>query len=166
MHKLTRTLVFSSLLFVVAATNLIEHAHAGDGCCDRCGCVGSCQKICRLVRADKKITTVCWGCKREDFCVNGRSTYLGRECDIVCDDETDPKAPCTQPKKLSWGSWAPNGCASIYTRTKLMKRTITKTVPSFKYVVEELCSECEAKVEVPEIPPGVQVPPPPKTDIK
>lgn len=165
MRIVSGQIALGAVLLLMAVTNFVERLHAADGCCSRCGCVDGCQKICRLVCEEKKITTTCWGCKREDFCVNGPSVYTGRDCDIVC-DEDDLKAPCTEPKKFSWGLWAPGGCAKVYTRSKLMKRTITKTVPSFKYVVEELCPQCQAQCEIPEVPAGVEVPPPPKTDAK
>lgn len=165
MKTVTVRILCGLALVLLAVTNFVQRAHAADGCCDRCGCTDDCQKICRLVCEEKKITATCWGCKREDFCVNGRSIYAGQQCEYIC-DETDPKAPCTQPKKMVWGEWIPGGCAKVYTRSKLMKRTITKTVPSFKYVVEELCPQCEAACVVPEVPAGVEVPPPPKTDAR
>lgn len=43
-----------------------------------------------------------------------------------------------------------------------MKKTVTKTVPSFKWVVEDLCADCEAKTQDAVVPPGIAVPPPPK----
>jgi hypothetical protein len=47
-----------------------------------------------------------------------------------------------------------------------MKKTVTKTIPSFKWVVEDLCTECEAKTQDAVVPPGVTIPPPPKVDAK
>ncbi len=154
-----------SLLTVGAITNIVGQAHAYDRCCAHCGGMEGCQKICRLVCEEKKVTFTCWGCKREDFCLPGPSTRGEEHCELVC-DETDPKAPCTQPKKFIWNDWIPGGCAKVYTKTKLMKRTITKTVPSFKWVVEDLCPQCEANCDVPEVPAGVVVPAPPVTDAK
>jgi hypothetical protein len=45
-----------------------------------------------------------------------------------------------------WFDWFPGG-AKIYTRTKLMRKSEFVTVPSHKWVVEDLCPECTAKVE-------------------
>lgn len=155
-----------SLLSLVAVTNTVGQLHANDGCCAHCGGTDGCRKVCRLVCETKKITTVCWGCKAEDFCVPGPSSVCMRHVDCVCGDDTDPKAPCSQPKKFPWTEWIPASSAKVYTRTKLMKRTITKTVPSFKWVVEELCEQCEANCPVVDVPPGIEVPPPPVTDAK
>ena len=37
--------------------------------------------------------------------------------------------------------------AKLHTRTKLMKKVEVKKVPTYKYVVEDLCAECQAKAE-------------------
>lgn len=167
MHNHSHRIRLWSLLILGAITNIVGQAHAYfDNCCAHCGGMGGCRKVCRLVCEDKKITTTCWGIKREDFCVPGPSIFGGKNCEMVCDDETDPKSPCVQPKKFVWNSWIPGSCGTVYTKNKLMKRTITKTVPSFKWVVEELCSQCEANCETPEVPAGVIVPAPPVTDAK
>lgn len=155
-----------SLMTLATVTNTIGQVHAQDGYC--CHCQGSdgCHKVCRLVCETKKVTVVCWGIQKEDFCVPGRSTLCMTHEECVCGDDTDPKAPCTKPKKFSWNEWIPANNAKIYTKNKLMKRTITKTVPSFKWVVEDLCENCEAQVPVVQVPPGVEVPPPPVTTAK
>ena len=36
------------------------------------------------------------------------------------------------------------GGAKIYTKTKLMKKVETVTVPSYKWVVEDMCVQCAA----------------------
>lgn len=155
-----------SFLTIAVIGNIARPLLANYLCCAHCGGADGCQKVCRLVCETKKITTTCWGCQREDFCAPGPSTLACRHVDYVCGDDTDPKAPCSQPKKLAWAEWIPGGCAKVYTKSKLMKRTITKTVPSFKWVVEDLCPQCEANCQVPEVPEGVKVPPPPVTDAK
>ena len=151
-----------SILALGAMTNIASQVHSSDRCCAQCGGMDGCQKVCRLVCEQKKVTVTCWGCQREDFCLP-RPSVIGEEhCEWVCDNAGDPKAPCTQPKKFIWSDWIPSSCGKVYTKTKLMKRTITKTVPSYKWVVEDLCPQCEANCEVPEVPAGVVVPPPPK----
>ena len=164
-HPSGRLLLWS-MLTLAAVTNTIGQVHAQEGAC--CHCQGSdgCQKVCRLVCETKKVTVVCWGLQKEDFCVPCRSTFCMRHEECVCGDDTDPKAPCTQPKKFPRNEWIPASNAKIYTKNKLMKRTITKTIPSFKWVVEDLCDNCEAQVPVVQVPPGVEVPPPPVTNAK
>jgi hypothetical protein len=57
--------------------------------------------------------------------------------------------------------WGPGGEGRIYTRTKLMKKTVTRKVPGYKWVVEDLCPSCVAALEAPAIPEGVAPPPVP-----
>jgi hypothetical protein len=52
----------------------------------------------------------------------------------------------------------------MYTRTKLMKKTITKTVPTYKWVVEELCPHCQSRCEYASVTPDVALPPVPEED--
>jgi hypothetical protein len=52
-----------------------------------------------------------------------------------------------EPKRFVWSDWFPHG-AQLYTRTKLMRKTEKVTVPSYKWVVEDLCAECAAKQKV------------------
>jgi hypothetical protein len=155
-----------SLLMLAAVTNTIGPIHAQDACCCHCRGTDGCHKVCRLVCETKKVTVVCWGMQTEDFCVPGPSSVCMRHVECVCGDDTDPKAPCTKPKKFPWTEWIPASNAKIYTKNKLMKRTITKTIPSFKWVVEDLCENCEAQVPIVQVPPGVEVPLPPVTNAK
>lgn len=157
-HQLV-SFIAGTLLVLVILVVISSRARAGSSCCAHCGCTDGCQKVCRLVCENKKITTTCWGCQSEDFCVPGPSQANGRYCDVVCNDN-DTKAPCVQPKRFAWTEWIP-GDAKVYTKKKLMKRTITKTVPSYKWVVEDLCPQCAANSEAPAVPPGTPIPPVP-----
>ena len=49
----------------------------------------------------------------------------------------------------------------MYTKTKLMQKKITVKIPSYKWVVEDLCSQCDAECVSAEIKPGTKIPPPP-----
>ena len=93
----------------------------------------------------QKITTTCWGFKSEDFCVPGPSQRGCTHCETVCDECLGPKGPCVQPQKLVWTEWMPGSTAKVYTKKKLMKRTVTKTVPSYRWVVEDVCSQCQTE---------------------
>ena len=147
-------------LAVVMALSTVLLALAGDHCA-HCGCNDGCQQVCRLVREDKKVNIVCWGCKSEDFCAPGRSCRDGRHCEEVCED-CDGEV-CAAPKTFVWYDWKP-GCAKhIYTKKKLMKKTIVKSIPSYKWVVEDICGQCEGKCECAVIEPGVTIPSPPQT---
>lgn len=150
---------------LVLAVTLLAGAlsFAGGGFCDQCGC-GDCCKVCRLVREDKKITVTCWAMKKEKFCLGGPSCPGCEHCEMVCDEKTgDPKAPCAEPKRMVWTEWIPNCHARMFTKNKLMKKTVTKSVPSFKWVVEDLCGECKSKCVPVEVPPGSELPPRPAT---
>jgi hypothetical protein len=150
-----------ALLFTGIAT-LAANATTALGC-DHCGGAGACQKVCRLVCETKKVEITCWGCKCEDFCVPGPSKPGCKHCETVCEDGAegcDPNGVHYQPQKFVWTEWIP-GCATIRTRKKLMKKTITKTIPSYKWVVEDLCPHCQLKAQSATVPAGTAIPQPP-----
>lgn len=164
MQLLFRRAVFGPL--VVFSISLLAAALAyADGLfCSSCGASSGCCKVCRLVREDKKITVTCWASKDEDFCLGGPSRRDCDHCEMVCDEKTsDPKAPCAHPKRMVWSDWIPNCHARMYTKHKLMKKTVTKSVPSFKWVVEDMCGQCKSRIQVVEVPEGSEVPKPPVT---
>lgn len=120
-------------------------SQAGHGRCAHCGCADPCQKVCRLVCEEKKVEVVCWGMKCEDFCLPCPSKPGCEHSECVCQDcEAAAAGICTVPQKFVWSEWCPRG-AKMFTKTKLMKKVETKTVPSYKWVVEDLCSGCCAK---------------------
>jgi hypothetical protein len=155
-----RTLYSCGLLTAFLMAPVVARA---DGHCARCGTTEPCQKVCRLVVEDKKVDVVCWGAKCEDFSVPGPSRPGCQNCESVC-GSTDGST-CAAPKKFVWTDWTP-GSAQAYSRKKLMKKTVSKTVPSHKWVVEDLCHQCEATSEGATVVPGVLVPPPPVADAK
>jgi hypothetical protein len=165
MRQNIRRILALAILLVLA---LAVRAAAGEGCCAHCGCADGCQKVCRLVEEDKKVETICWGCKCEDFCVHGPSKRGCKHCKDVCetcDDGCDCEATHAEPKKFVWYDWIP-GCAKVHTRKKLMKKVVVTKVPSFKWVVEDLCPKCDADCESAEVPPGVELPAPPAVNAK
>ena len=122
-------------------------AVAQERCCAQCGCHERVSKICRLVREEKKITATCWGVEEEAFCVNGPSCEGCIHCESICKKDKGDKADakvCSEPKTLTWTNWIPRANASVFTKKKLMKKTVTKSVPSFRWVVEDLCDHCRA----------------------
>ncbi len=158
----TRRMVLRSLIAASVYAGLPAVARASEGCCSHCGCSSNrCRKVCRLVSEDRKITTTCWGMECEDFCVPGPSTPECKHCEMVCKNGPDDKQVCGQPKRLVWTSWRPGCGQEIHTKRKLMKKTVTKKVPSFKWVVEDLCVECTAKCEPISVPTGIKIPSPP-----
>lgn len=102
-------------------------AQAGD-CCDCCGCDASCCKVCRCVPSTKKVTKPVYDCECEDFCVPGPSIRT------VCHDECGKKKIIYTPT-----------CATMRTRKKLVTTEKTKTVPTTKWVVENLCPKCSSQ---------------------
>jgi len=150
-------------LVLLATAVLAVAAKAGEGLfghCAHCGCQENCCKVCRLVCEEKKVEVVCWGCECEDFCVPGPSKPGCKHCEIVCDECAADSKVHSHAKKFVWTEWIP-GCAEIHTKKKLMKKTIVKKVPSYKWVVEDLCKDCEAKAPAAPIQPGMVVPKPP-----
>lgn len=161
MRAISGRILLGVVLALAVAVGIANRVRAGEGGCAHCGCHHGCQTVCRLVCENKKVPVTCWGCKTEDFCVPGPSKPGDKHCEMVCDETNDSKAPCVQPKKFVWTEWAPGCSAKVYTKKKLMKRTVMKTVPSFKWVVEDLCPQCEANCPVTDIPPGANIPPAP-----
>lgn len=152
-----------TLIALATATVAPSRAHAGG--CQHCGCDTACNKVCRLVCEEKKVTVTCWGCKCEDFCVPGPSKPGCKNCDLVCETCDNPDAIMAQPKKFVWTEWIP-GCATVHTRKKLMKRTVVKTVPSYKWVVENLCAKCEMVVVPVQRDARIPAPPAVSADVK
>jgi hypothetical protein len=112
--------------------------------CARCGCEEPCKKVCRLVCEEKKVEVVCWGCKCEDFCVPGPGCPTCEHCNCVCQScgkDGTPSKVCSAPKRLVWYDWRPS-FAQMYTKTKLMRRTEVVKVPTYKWVVEDVCCDC------------------------
>ena len=161
----TRRQVIASLI-AAAVVGPSVRVFAGEGLlrCRLCSSCDGCQKVCRLVCEDKKITTTCWGTKCEDFCAPGPSCPDHEHCEMVCGNSGDPKAPCSQPKPFRWIHWTPGDCGTVYTKKKLMKKTVTKTVPSFKWVVEDLCPACQTRCAQLQVPAGTELPPVPKLE--
>ena len=153
------------MAMVIASPSLVLGA---DCCCEHCGGAKGCQKVCRLVCEEKKVDFICWGCKCEDFCVPGHSKPGCRHCEEVCgtcNQSCDCTSPHAKPKSFAWTEWIP-GCAKIYTKKKLVQKVVTKKVPSYKWVVEDLCSHCEASCARVAIAPGAEIPPPPTADAR
>ena len=152
-----------SLFALLLAAGLQRAASGGEGCCDHCGCNSMpCGKVCRLVQEDRKITTTCWGISCEGFCVSSPSTPESKHCETAGKSVPGNNDVASHPKKLVWTSWCPGCGPDLFTKRKLMKRTVTKTVPSFKWVVEDLCQDCQACVEPVTVPKDVSVPPVPQ----
>src|SRR5262245_47188918 len=128
---------------IVVLTSAAAWAVAGDWrCCSWCGCRKDCTKRCRLVMEEKKVEVVCWGCKCEDFCAPGCGRPGCEHCDEVCTLCNDPKkneGVCCEPKTFLWREWCPWGKPQLYTKSKLMKRIETRKIPSYKWVVEDVC---------------------------
>jgi hypothetical protein len=152
-------LSFGTALIIAAASA----TKAGNHGCAHCGREQSCQKVCRLVCEEKKVNVVCWGGKCEDFCLPGHSQRDGKHCEAACEAEAcNQDGICSKPKPFVWHDWIPGCSKGSATKHKLMKKTVVKTVPSYKWVVEDLCPQCLNKCQNCEPPPsGAPVPPPP-----
>lgn len=155
----------TAILFAASTVILIAAAtatKAGNHGCARCGREQSCQKVCRLVREEKKVNIVCWGCKCEDFCLPGHSDRDCKHCEAVCEtDECNQDGVCSKAKPFVWYDWLPGCSKGIATKNKLMKKTVVKTIPSYKWIVEDLCSQCLKQCDGGAPPTGTPIPPPP-----
>jgi hypothetical protein len=134
--------------FALALLALCNSA-AGHDRCAHCGIRGPCRKICRLVTEEKPISITCWGCQCEDICLPGPSKPGCEHCSMVCaaDDSCRHQDSIqTEPKRFVWKDWLP-GSAKIYSKTRLMKKTVTKQLPAHKWVVEDVCDQCLVDVQ-------------------
>lgn len=137
---MTRLAVFAPLIVATcAAPDMIS---AGDGCCAKCGCQCEPTKVCRVVEDKRKVSVVCWGIEEEPVCVPGPSQRGCKNCEDVCESDGSCLHGC--PRKLVWTDWLPGCRAKVYTHKKLMKKTVTKTVPAFEWVAEDVCPQCAA----------------------
>jgi hypothetical protein len=115
--------------------------------CQRCGCQSQCQKVCRVVCEMKEVKEVCYSCKCEDFCVPGPSCKCGEVCE--CDPCHASGCKCfdcllgRHHGKSCRTVWQPSCEATLHTRNKLYKREIKKQVPTYKWVVEYCCDQCQ-----------------------
>jgi hypothetical protein len=117
-----------------------------------------------LVCEDKKVDVICWGALCEEFCIPCHGRKGCEHCEMVCGEcDCDPETPTSKPKRFIWSDWMPTR-ATMFTRTKLMKKTITKEVPTYKWVVEDLCPHCEANCPCASIESESQLPPVPGAD--
>lgn len=161
-HKATliRSVATLAALALVLSNRVVSLAE--ECVCAHCGCYTECDKICRLVEEEKKLTVTCWGGKCEDFCVPGPSEKKCEHCEVLCKENPEGEPHCAHVRKTAWSTWAPWICPTIYTKTKLMKKTVTKKIPSYKWVVEDLCPKCESKAESAKPKDGADVPEKPK----
>ncbi len=115
-----------SFLLLAVALACSEWSAVYADCCSHCGCNdNSCCKVCCLVPEVKKVTKPVYDCECEDFCVPGKS-----ECCVGCDE-------CGNRKLI----YTPT-CGRVRTRAKLVKKTETKEVKTFKCVVVDMCARC------------------------
>lgn len=140
---LARTLVAIALLAAARGSD------PGGSRCASCRCEKPCQKIGRLVCEEKEVEVTCWGCQCENFALPGPSRPGCKHCDDVCqfcDERAQADAKenpvCSQPHKFVWRDWIPNPNAKVFTKKKLMKKVVKHKVPSYKWVVEDLCADC------------------------
>lgn len=152
-------------MLLLTSLLLVSRTQGGHGRCACCHNESSCERVCRLVAEEKKVQVNCWGMKCEDFCVPGPSHRGCQHCELVC-DEADPEVPCVHSKRFVWSEWIPAGCPKMFTKKKLMKKTVTKKVPSYKWVVEDLCPKCVAALDAAERPAVADLPAPPLPDVR
>jgi hypothetical protein len=133
--KVTRR-VFSLTSAILVLTSISGKTIAATGHCCRCGCVAVTKKICRPVAEKKKVKETEYDCECEDFCIPGPSTLIG--CETECGDCGEAKV-----KKI----WQPN-CGEVRTRNVLKKSTEESEKTVYKWVVEEVCVDCERRMGI------------------
>ncbi len=121
---------------------------AGDGNCDRCG-HGESHKVCRLICEKKVIEIPCYSTRRETICVGGPCELGCRHGESVCHDgpgnDKQSCPSCSRGRTFAYQETIP-GCPKQYTRKVLLRRKVKKEVTVYRWVVEDLCHDCEAKL--------------------
>jgi hypothetical protein len=115
----------------------VQQTQAG---CNHCGCQHTTRKVCRVECGEKEVTEVVWGCECVDFCVPGPSELLGEKCQCGHESTCDGSHHGKHKKSLIWRP----GCAEVRTKKVLVKKEVKKKVPSYKWVVEEVCNSCRS----------------------
>lgn len=151
----------AAMLMMLAFVPAVWAGDRHECCCAQCGCEVA-TKICRLEKDEKKITITCWGIQDEDFCVGGPNSIACEHEECACEEPDPAGKACFSPKKYTWREWYFNECPQMFTKRKLMKRTFTKKVPTYKWVVEDLCEACKSETKTAQLDPAIAVPPPPK----
>jgi hypothetical protein len=121
-----------TLAFVLAT--LCGSLRAGAPCCDGCGCQPCTRKVCRLVCDTKKVPTPVYSVVCEDFCLPGPSV----KCKVPCCCPEGCHSGCHNGYKIVWKPT----CGKVHTRANLVVGKTEKEVPSYKCVVEEVCTRC------------------------
>jgi hypothetical protein len=121
-----------SLLAVLAGVT--ANAQEGDGC-HQCGCRQRARKVCRVVCGVKKVKQVRWGCRYDDVCLPG-------PCRKSCCDDGCGSHEVLMPT-----------CGKVRSRKRLIRYIGQIEVPIYKYVIEEVCSECGEIDGLPVQPP-------------
>jgi hypothetical protein len=171
--RLSMALMTSAVLFLTVLT-----VRAGSICCHRCGREG-CQKVCRLVCDEKELEVNCWDSKCEEFCVPGPCRLGCKHCVPACggcgsagtDGNCETCKACggaggrpdasPSGKMFVWRDTIP-GCGKVFTQKKLMKKVEKKKIKIYKWVLEDLCSDCQSKSKSAAVAEGTSVPPVPE----
>lgn len=129
----TRALALVVGLFISAAAPVV----AGFGRkCQHCGCESGVSRRCVLKCEKKKVPETKYSTECEEFCVPNASTQC-TQC---------PADTCGHSKKTFW--YLPTS-ASLFVRTKLVKKTEDKEQLIYTWVLETLCEECQMKANAP-----------------
>ena len=75
-----------------------------------------------------------------------------KHCETACQDGCEAKG-----KKFAWTDIV-TCFATRHTRKKLLRKTVTKKIPSYRWVVENLCDQCQSKTESTLSAAGVDMP--------
>jgi hypothetical protein len=129
--------------------------------CRHCGGADGCL-TCRLVPEDKKLKVTCFAAECKPLCLPCPSHKGCRNVDCA---DCSKEGVSSSQKKVVWFDWCATS-AKVHTPKHLMRKTTEKKVPSFKWVVENLCDKCQAECQEQTVPAPADAPPPPKVGAK
>ena len=143
-------------------------ARGGDDC-GHCG-GGDSHKTCRLVCEKKTIEVPCFASRCDVVCQGGPCKYGCKTCEPICGScGKDGCSACGGEDAAGRRKWfvfqeTIPGCPKQYRRKVLLLKKEKKVVTVYRWVVEDLCSECRSTVKPPVVPTSAQIPAPPRID--
>ncbi|MBN2291784.1 MAG: hypothetical protein JXM70_05125 [Pirellulales bacterium] len=149
------------ILLSVAAGILLTGTAIGGDCCEK-GCGSCCSTTCKIVCEMKKVEKTVWAVECEQICVtepnccksccgckscgvNGCCAEGCREDGCCMDGCRNGKCCCDPCAALRNRPLVKPTCGKVHCRKKLIKKTVTCEVPTYKCIIVPCgsgCGEC------------------------
>ncbi len=137
MTTVLRALGGFGLLLAALDSAHVDSAHAAAPCCARCGKTKGQQAICRPIYTTMQVEYTEWDCVPEVVGLPRRSLFplFPPQGGKGASDIADSDACCGDTPADTVG-------CKVRCRNKLVRKTLVKEVPVWKYVIEYVCCQC------------------------